>query len=140
MTLAAIVKVPESEDIELLPEASQQVLRDLIVVRHDLPLSRPVGGYRLVIACFNSPGPDPLALLGGMIAAHGLDWEILRLQDWSTHSMEAEGETIEVLTTYKVDGDVSPYLIPQPIVDAEGNVTGTVDPALGVLAGQAPWA
>ena len=139
-TLTAIVKVPDAEDMELLPEATREILASLIVVSNDLPLSKSVGGYCLKLVCFNSPGPDPLALLNGMISAHNLDWEILRLQEWSTHSMEAEGETIEVLTTYKVDGDVSPYLIPQPIVDAEGNVTGTVGPGLGVLAGQAPWA
>ena len=139
-TLTAIVKVPEAEDMELLPEAAQEVLRSLIVVSNDLPMSQPVGGYCLKLVCFNSPGPDPLTALDGLIAAYELDWEILRLQDWATHSEEIDGEAVEVLTTYKADGDLTPYLIPQPVVDVEGNVTGTQAPNIPILAGQAPWA
>ena len=139
-TLTAIVKVPESEDMDLLPEAAQETLRSLIVVSNDLPLSKPVGGYCLKLVCFNSPGPRPLTLLTGMIAAHGLDWEILLLQDWETHTEEVDGETIEVVTAYKHDGDVSLYLVPQPVVDAEGNTTGTQTPNIPVFSGQAPWA
>ena len=140
-TLIAIVKVPESEDMTALPAETQAVLDALIVRRQELPLSRAVLGYRVVIVCFVNPnGDNPLPVLNGMIAAHSLDWEILRLQDWSAHTEDdGEGGTVEVVTAYKTDGDVTPYLVPQPVMDENGNVINTYLPALAVMAGQAPW-
>ena len=139
-TLIAIVKVPENEDMTALPAETQALLLQMIVRRQSLPLSQSVLGYRLVIVCFNSPDPDPLPVLNGMIAAHGLDWEILRLQDWSPHTEDdGEGNAVSVVTAYKSDGDVTPYLVPQPVMDENGNVINTYLPALAVMAGQAPW-
>lgn len=143
MTLSAIVKVPESENIENLSEATQTLLSSLVVVRTDLALSKAVGGYRLVLVCFNAPpGVEPsdyLTTLNGMIAAHGLDWEILRLQEWSPHTEIVDEESVSVVATYKTDGDLTPYLMPQPVADENGNVINTYLPALAVMAGQAPW-
>ena len=139
-TLIGIVKVPATEDMTALPAETRAILGSLIVRRQELPLSQSAMGYRAVIVCFNSPGPDPLPVLNGMIAAHSLDWEILRLQDWSPHAEEdAEGNPISVVTAYRTDGDVTPYLVPQPIVDADGNVTSTYTPALGIMSGQSQW-
>ena len=139
-TLIAIVRVPATEDMDALPAETRAILDQLIVRRQELPLSQTSAGYRVVIVCFNSPGPDPLPTLNGMIAAHGLDWEILRLQDWDAHVEEdAEGNPISVVRAYRTDGDVTPYLVPQPIVGADGNVTSTYTPALGVMSGQSAW-
>ena len=140
-TLIGIVRVPATEDMDALPAETRAILDSLIVRRQELPLSQTSAGYRVVIVCFNNPnGDDPLPVLNAMIAAHSLDWEILRLQDWSPHTEDdGEGNPVSVVTTYKSDGDVTPYLVPQPLVDAEGTVTGTYTPALGIMSGQSAW-
>ncbi len=140
MTLAAIVAVPVDTDIDNLPDETATVIQSLLVQHADMAQTQPVEGYRLVIANFRHPGGDPLAALEGLLTAHSLDWTILQLQDAFPHSETVDDETVSVTTVYRQRGvGLDAYLVPQPILDADGVQTGTYLPGLHQFLGFAGW-
>ena len=141
MTLAAIVAVPVDTDIDNLPDETARVIDALFVKHADMTPSQPVNGYRVVIAHLANPSPDdPLAAIEGLLAAHSLDWTVLHLQDYHARTEMVDDEPVSVVTVYKQRGDtLAPYIVPQPIFDADGNQTGTYTPGVHVWLGQAGW-
>ena len=79
-----------------------------------MPGTRVVVGEKLNHVILNIDSEDPLTLLEGVIAGHGLDWEVLALEyfyisDKYTTDLET-GETVE-LPADRMDGPaIEPFL------------------------------
>lgn len=131
--LTAIAAVPVATDFDAFNETVKGIFRQYNIRFVDIPFTTVIGGKRLVAVSLESPSEsNPRGALQALINANSLDWDIMRLQNW----LPAQASGAEV---HGVQSDLSAWIVPQPLTDADGNQVGTWIPELHTFSGQEPW-
>ena len=141
-TLTCIAAVPVDTDYDNFTDDLKGIFQQYRIQFTDMAFTRQINGKRLVIVNLESPNnANPRGALRSLIQANNLDWDILRLQDWSrTRTGEdVDGNPIYEVITHGQQGDFSAWLEPQPILDENGVQTGTWTPKPHVFLGQEAW-
>ena len=141
-TLTCIAAVPVDTDYDNFTDSLKGQFSRYKINFTDMAFTKVINGKRLVVVDLESPNnANPRGALRSLIQANKLDWDILRLQDWSrTRTGEdQDGNPVYEVKTHGQQADLSAWLEPQPILDENGVQTGTYLPGLHVKLGQEPW-
>ena len=141
-TLTCIAAVPVDTDFDNFGDDLKGIFQQYRIQFTDMANTKVINGKRLVIVNLESPNnANPRGALQSLINANGLDWDILRLQDWSRTRTGEDGEGIPTyeVKTHGQQADMSAWLEPQPILDENGTQVGTYTPGLHVWLGQEDW-
>ena len=141
-TLTCIAAIPEATDFDNFGDDLKGIFAQYQIQFTDMAHTKVINGKRLVIVHLASPNnANPRGALRSLINANQLDWDILRLQDWSRTQtgVEQDDNPVYGVKTHGQQADMSAWLEPQPILDETGTQTGTYTPGLHVWLGQENW-
>ena len=146
--LQAIIEIDDSVSFDNLHE-DLQARFDLYQVRFvTMPSTKVVAGKRIILGHLAMPdGLTPMqfkTMADELVTAYGMTWNILALQDWNMHQSgeDDDGNPIMSLNVHipVTQSFIDTYVVANPIVDINGNVTGTKPiTKLSVYSGAADW-
>lgn len=139
MLCKMIIEVPAS--LEFTPEwcaANPTILTAINALDAKWPeaytsSTKILDGRKIIVTNLEIPGDEKLARVQGLIAAFGLDWQVLALADWNGDGvyLPVEARALQFL-------DDRPYTYDQDGVQVEGLLTPDVS-WIPVISGQSPW-